>query len=616
MTMSKFAGILLVIVRLSWATSAQAIAPPYMSDEELADLPVIVVAKWEKAPFHSHIKYDQDKELGRVVRQFEAYTKLKVLRTVKGNVPPGDVELLVNYGISWHEDGKWVTSGTSTELPGDVEDVTTPNLWFLTKARSWDSNRKKEYLSVDNYRQIQPLVLEKCFVALGSPRRETLVPQLLATDSPEVAMRVLRYISGGIWPWPYDPDAFEMRLRHSNPEHRGRTLKEESQRVWSIVKSNAGKSRPYAVSVYADLKGRDSIKDIRTLLDDKDPIVRGVAIGILVRYEDGESLERINKAIRGVDKGWLACKLIDALSSWEDERVVPCLISYLQNSSFAYQHGDDLGIPAIKARQALKDMTGHWFPFDVDLSMKAWRQARQIPDKVKRRELLNQLIPGEEFPFIAELVGKISYKTANDAKQPAAKSSLEATGLGDNAGSEQVAVATVRLRNITKRPVVVGKRPTAVDMSSPNGCAYYGNSFPTMKPASDQFVQLTPGGTLDFEVTLSESFRIAEPHLRHLKVIYHDNGNTVGVNAWIGTLEVKPGTEWNEERKTEKVEETWPNGNLKVTGTKMNGHRVGEWTYYNEQGDRIRVENPAEGKVAVCNPDHPDNKGAGIRVKK
>jgi len=115
-------------------------------------------------------------------------------------------------------------------------------------------------------------------------------------------------------------------------------------------------------------------------------------------------------------------------------------------------------------------------------------------------------------------------------------------------------------------------------------------------------------------VTLDNNFLISEPKGRSLKLDYIDNGSSVGVNAWIGYLEVKFGSNWKEERRIEKVEELWPNGNLKVTGQTVNGQKDGEWQYFNEDGDRIRIiyYNSNRGS-AECNPNHPNNKGAGKR---
>lgn len=113
---------------------------------------------------------------------------------------------------------------------------------------------------------------------------------------------------------------------------------------------------------------------------------------------------------------------------------------------------------------------------------------------------------------------------------------------------------------------------------------------------------------------LDQFFLIADPGTRSLKISYQDNGDSSGLNAWIGTFEVKRGPHWKEKRETKQFEETWPNGNLKATGMTVNGHKAGEWNYFNEKGDRIRVVYHGESRgTATCNPEHPDNKGAGKR---
>ena len=61
--------------------------------------------------------------------------------------------------------------------------------------------------------------------------------------------------------------------------------------------------------------------------------------------------------------------------------------------------------------------------------------------------------------------------------------------------------------------------------------------------------------------------------------------------------------------KIEKVEEPWPNGNLKMRGQKTNGLKTGDWQYFNEAGDLIRTE--SLGTVTKHNPEHPNNKGLG-----
>lgn len=150
------------------ACAAHAIAPGYVSDNALAEYPIIVVAKWDKAPITAHHRYEGDKDFGKVITRIEAYTRLNILAVVKGKVEPGEHDLMVNGGITWLEDGTFVNSGTSTQLVGDVDDVTKPSMWFLRRTCSWDDKRKDEYLTAGNYREVQPLELKDFYVALGS----------------------------------------------------------------------------------------------------------------------------------------------------------------------------------------------------------------------------------------------------------------------------------------------------------------------------------------------------------------------------------------------------------------------------------------------------------------
>ena len=148
-----------VVLALLATQDAWAIVPNYVSDDELAKYPVIVVAKWDKAPWVPHHKYQM-----KGIVQIESYTRLKILSVIQGKVEPGEVDLKMDWGITWQKDGTFVNSGTSTQLVGDVDDVTKPCLWFLKRTRSWDESRKEEYLTAGNYRAVQPLELKELHV--------------------------------------------------------------------------------------------------------------------------------------------------------------------------------------------------------------------------------------------------------------------------------------------------------------------------------------------------------------------------------------------------------------------------------------------------------------------
>lgn len=584
-----------------WTSEAHAVAPPYVSDEELAAYPIIVVAKWDKAPVKPHHQYVEDKDFGQAVIKIEAYTRLNILAVINGIVKPGEHELMINSGITWQDDGTYVNSGTSTQLPGDVEDVTKPCLWFLTRTRSWDEKRKDECLTVANYREVQPLELKTLYVALRNRDAQTEVPKLLAADKPRVAHRVLRYICGGAWPSPYDGG---LGAGWDRPDERGKVLHDEANRVWSFLQTDAKDQRPLAACIYAELAGGKGIARMRTLLDDKDPNVRGIALAVLARHRDAASLDRLAKAAEGLRDGTIACQVIKELSAWREERTVPVLIGFLQNDEFAYQYGDDVGIPAIKAQQALLAITGHEFPFDVETSQKAWEEALRITNKPARKRLLEKLAPGGQTPFTAEAVGLPAKELSKDLKER--YDSLD----------EGEVVVTIRLRNVSSRPVTILKEPSEVDIWWPAGRSSRGG-VPLGEREKLEFTTIPPTKDLVLEVILTEDFLIAEPADRRLRLSYLANGSRQGVKAWMGNIDVKFGTDWKYKREVKHVEERWKNGNLKATGTTVNGVKFGEWNYFNEQGDRIRIEYPGTGRgTAICNSEHPDNKGAGKRQAK
>ncbi len=583
-----------------WTSEAHAIAPPYVSDEELAAYPIIVVAKWDKAPVRPHHHYGEDKDLGQTVIKIEAYTRLNVLAVVKGKVEQGQHELMLNGGITWQEDGTFVNSGTSTQMPGDVEDVTKPCLWFLKRTRSWDEKRSDEYLTVGNYREVQPVELKGFYVALGNRDAQTEVPKLLVADKPLVAHRVLHYVCGGVWPPPYDGG---LGLGWDRPNERGKLLRDEANRVWGFFQADAKDQRPLAACVYAELAGEKAIAKMRTLLDYKDPSVRGIALGVLARHRDAASVDHLAKAAEGLKDGTIACHVIKELAAWKEERTIPVLIGFLQNDEFAYQYGDDIGIPALKAQQALVAITGHEFPYDVETSQKAWQEALPVANKAERKRLLERVAPGGQTLLVAEADGLPTKELSEALKKQ------------DESLDEGEVVVKIRVRNPSARPVTILKEPSGIEMRWPAGLSSRGGPFGEREKL--EFTTVKPTEGIELDVILTEDFLIAEPADRRLKLSYLANGSRQGVKAWMGSIEVKFGTAWKYKRDVKHVEETWKNGNLKAIGTTVNGVKLGEWNYFNEQGDRIRVEYPGSGRgTAICNSEHPDNKGAGKRKAK
>ena len=97
------------------------------------------------------------------------FTEIEIERVIQGDIQPGPHTIMTGFRIGWFEHGGPVIAFWSTEMIGDVREVTEPNLWFLHYKKSWDPADTKTYLLLDTYRSIQPLDREAHFLSLRSP---------------------------------------------------------------------------------------------------------------------------------------------------------------------------------------------------------------------------------------------------------------------------------------------------------------------------------------------------------------------------------------------------------------------------------------------------------------
>jgi hypothetical protein len=588
----------LLICALSAVVSpaAWALAPGYKTDYELSQNPVVVVAQWDRAERTPHQLIH-----GNVCERSETFTELNVPRVIKGDVKPGKYRLMYSYGLDWRDDGTGLSTWTSTDMLGDVENVTQPNLWLLDRARSWDPNDRTEYLDVPHYRAIQPLALEPYFKALLSADRDREVPRLLSSTEPLVVRRALSYICGYIWPWPFEPGEWDF---YDHPDERERRLVDAAAAVKSVIDGQVEEPRPLAVAVYAELTGDKSTEVLRALLTDQNAAVRGVAIGLLARRKDADSIPAMIKAASGVTDGEVACKICEVVQAWGELRAAPVLFPFLEIEAS----------PASPARSALHALTGCWFPYHTAGAAATWAQAQAAGEAAQQRRRLSEALSDPEFPVAAELVGgpRPSPPSSAPGSSAIVLPELPATATSQPAPTDMA--ATVRVHNVVKHPVVLSKMPSELEQRWPAGSS--GNWMPGYRgwQTVPEFVTLAPGESLEFEVVLDASFLLAEPADRKLSVTYLRLDHGQLPNAWIGELPVRFGELWHEERKAGHVEELWPNGNLRAVGSTVNGQRVGEWEFFNEAGDRIRtVGYTGGGGSAECNPEYPTNKGAGRR---
>jgi hypothetical protein len=527
--------VLLLCLILAWCVLGAggdifAFGPSYISDKELAAYPIIVVARWEKAPFKSH------NEIGPGpygdwdgVEEFEGFTNLHILRVIKGDIQPGIRRLMVGWGIGWQDDGTDIASYTSTELEGDVKNVTKPNIWFLKPAQSWDKSDTTNYISVNNYREVQPLILEPFYWAVASPQLEKSIRKLLAGD-PAIVERTLRYVSGEVWPWPY---VDELLADYTSPAERGAVLKDQIASVQSVIarKDLDADLRGKALAVDADIEGKDADAFLRGQLTDKDAGFRAVAVALLAHGKDADSIDAINAAVTGREDPVMACRIIQAISERNDIRLAPALMAFLETGEYSYIKGDELGVPAVKARETLHALTGHWFPFDVDASRHAWMSVEKIADPETMRTKLEEILPSEICPFKAEILGD---------------------------GGK----AVCRITNKSPHPAAIAHLPDDEDEATPTYSDSRGISGPPKSKAD--FAMLRPGESTEFKVTFDPEFLQAAPSVRKLKFLYLHTGSAWHSKAWIGWLVPEFGAGWSEKPKSENLKKTSPNGNLKA----------------------------------------------------
>jgi hypothetical protein len=603
-TMIRFNLSVIVLAVLPLCGVVHALGPSYKTDGELVRYPVIVVAQWDRAEVRRH----ESSEEGGGSR-FQAETTLNVLRVIKGRIYPGNQTLLLGWGVAWKEDGTGLATWTSTHLLGDVEDVSKPTIWFLDRKLSWEGGLRKTAwtvigvslllsvlaiflailalrerktkrllaaiallvltsmsgykatgciwspLQLTHYRAIQPLALDEYYAVLDSFRPQSHVQELLKSDNPEVFRRTLHYLCGWIWPWPYTPREYGF-LHYETPEERGEVLCGLAETVKNAVEKAPDEVRPLAASVYAELARADSVQYMRSLLADRDPSVRAIAVGILARHKHEASIPQIVKALDGLKDAYLECMIIEMMASWGDDRLVPGLITFLEDGTFSYQYGDELGIPAVKARQGLQRMTGQWFPYGVLASNEAWRQVEAIGEKADRKKMLGRILLGTEFPLKAELVGTARPRAEDSVASGPTTSSLEAVESLDESPTVDGFVATVRVTNNSAEPLSIARYPTSIDLNWPSGTSGASPVRPDDDPAKGPYARLARGEWTEFEVILHSEFLLADPADRELKLMYAADREVSRMPppTWLGWLPVQFGPLWKEERKLEKAE--------------------------------------------------------------
>lgn len=163
---------------------------------------------------------------------------------------------------------------------------------------------------------------------------EEHIPELLTAKAEVVQLRTLEQIAGGEPPWPYLPDRF------TRPSPNRKPLVNQASHVQSLLGDTYGSAtRRMAAAVFAQLVGKQSLRQMRSMLVDEDPQVRAIAVGTLAQYNDLELSDTMSKAVRGLEDGNVACQVIGRLRSKRDPRAVPILIEFCRTTTWRTSSG-------------------------------------------------------------------------------------------------------------------------------------------------------------------------------------------------------------------------------------------------------------------------------------
>jgi len=542
------------------SSNLAAIPPAYVPDAELAKYPVIVIGKWEEAKFENKSTVE-----GNVLKKHFVTTKFVVESVIAGDVEVGEQPVSLGFRIGWSPDYEnQVMSYMSTEMVGDAK-ADESNLWFLKKVKFDDGDGEKEYLHLETYRGIQPTELKPYFQVLRAKNPQKKVGSLLDSKSKEVVRRSLYFISGDNYPPSEWGVSSRPRARHDSkfiPKRAREPLVANIGRVEKLIRDKRKGIGWLAAWTYADVLNEKAIPKMRQLLSSVDERMVHVAVSSLVKHQDWKSLDGIVSAAERLQQDGVS--LINQLEKTSDKQAVPILIAMLQSRA------------AVKAQQQLEKRIDISFPFDKKLAGELWGSVEILDSPQAKAQRVKELAKRFKNKLKAELVG--------DAK-----------------------AARVRVTNVSEQALSLTREPGRIETRTPNSSSSRGGHSEN----GDESIELKPGASVEVKIDLDARFFVYPIEKRQIEIEYFIGEQKPTRKVWAGKLTVvQDGQNWKKSAmKIEKVEEPWPNGNLKMRGQKTNGLKTGDWQYFNEAGDLIRTE--SLGTVTKHNPEHPNNKGLG-----
>lgn len=495
----------LVICMVMIPALTLAIIPPSVTDRDLSQSPIIVIGYWPKAKFVS-----RNNVKGNVCYDLESTTKLIITKVIRGRLAVGSHTLLLKDWISWSKDGTMLNSASSSEMLGDVDDVSKPNIWFLTISKSWKKSDKTEYLHAFSYRCAQPRNLLAFYQTLAMPRRDSEVSKHLLSSDPIVVERSLEFVSDNFPAWPQNPD----RQRYTelygisyepNPLAKLHRVTQQLPTLLKIIHDSKRPCRPTALGLYAEMVGTPAISELQRALKDRDANVRCTAAAWLVRFGQVKDHLGLHRAVRGYTDFDLGIELLYAMKKSGSMEYVPILIEHLQPVMTPKPDHRDWKELALESRTALKSITGFTFPLDAALSSRAWAQANSKPKDQMLQTLLGALGDWENpIEITATFVRKLDRKK---------KSQYDFFSYY---------LVHLKIKNMTSHPIKLSSIPDGFTLSGRFGSASGG-----VGGKAQRVITIDPGGTFETDVELFEAIKGAR-----LEFSYRNAKN----GAWIGDV--------------------------------------------------------------------------------
>jgi hypothetical protein len=491
---------LVIFFALILAAFATAFSPPYYDDQELAASTIIVIGYCPdvQAPAIAHKNHPH-------APWSEPRVHLVITRVLYGNVALGKVTLMAPFYPSWV--GEPMDDVIIQGPPSNV-DYTKPNIWFLSKERSWDDNDPSNYLTAFTYRSTQRLKFLPLYETLRGANRDTTIRPFLESTDPEIVSRAVDFVGSFIEPWPLPGDPNDNSRTHH-------IVTSQAERVRAVAEGPLQSCRAKAAALYGAIKGREAIPFMLRLLKNKERLTPIVAVGYLVKYRVDFNSRGIDIKSRDRFSAYTCCTVMQAIQDSRRTQYVPLLFRYLGDSGDGGSAGEDYYLPTLYAKHTLKEMTGFSFPQEATRSRQAWERVKDVPNRDKRLRMLTALLGDWDNPVVAT-ARAIRLEPPNKQTDP---------GFGPNM------IVEFEIRNRSPHKVTMRSRPRYVNTYFKDGGSS-GTGF-VDGAGPKNLITLKPGAVYRYrEHVEPDAYMIAEKGK-----VFLDFTSGAGTGAWLTVIQ-------------------------------------------------------------------------------